>query len=66
MSKGKPLFRQSDLKRAFDAARKMNLPLHSVEIKRDGSLSLVIDRDAKTNTADPMTTITEAELKDLI
>ena len=44
----------------------MNLSLHSVDIKRDGSLSLVIDRDAKTNTADPMTTITEAELKDLI
>ena len=51
MAKGKPLFKQSDIKRALDAARKMNVPVRSVDIKRDGSFSLVIGDPAATATA---------------
>ena len=65
MAKGKPLFKQTDIKRALDAARKMNVRVRSVDIKRDGSLSLVLDNRTNTDT-DPVTTITESELKELI
>jgi hypothetical protein len=53
MAYTKPLFRQSDIKRAFDAARKSPVPLRSIDFFRpDGTrLSFVIgDPEPATTT----------------
>ena len=48
----KPLFRQTDLKRAFDAARKSPVPVHSIDFfGPDGArLSFVIGDPESTTT----------------
>ena len=55
------------LKRGLDAARKSPVPVRSVDfIRPDGSrVSFIMDNATKTDT-DPVTTITESELKELI
>ena len=59
--------KQNDVKRGLDAARKSPVPVRSVDfIRPDGSrVSFIMDNATKTDT-DPVTTITESELKDLI
>jgi hypothetical protein len=67
MTQGKAVFKQSTIRRAFDAALKAPVPVHSMNLTApDGtSLSFVFANSTDTNT-DPVTTITESELKDLI
>ena len=68
MAYTKPLFRQSDIRRAFDAARESPVPLQSIVFSRDGNVRnvrFVLANDTKTDTdTDPVATITESELKD--
>ena len=67
MAYTKPIARKSDIRRAFDEALRSPVRLRSVDFTdRDGrKLSFVIDNGTKTDT-DPVTTITESELKELI
>jgi hypothetical protein len=37
-----PLFRKPDFKRVIKFAREMNLPVHQIIVKPDGSLSIVL------------------------
>jgi hypothetical protein len=69
MAYTKPFPKQTDVRRAFDAALKSPVPVRNIDfIRPDGSrVSFVISNGTKTDTTtDPVTTITESELKDLI
>ena len=64
MSQGKPIFRQTTIRRAFDAASRSPVPVERIVANRDGSVSFVLANSTKTDT-DPVT-ITKSELKELI
>jgi hypothetical protein len=55
-----PLFRKPDFKRLIKFAHELNLPVHQIIVKPDGSLSIVLDH------SDGEPAMTEQQLKALV